>query len=583
MTPGSKSSSPSASFTFSTHRGPLTRQSLLRALNAANEVFKAGGVQFALRSIERYHMPNFADLRQASPCGGGGEVDRTWANVRAELQAVFPGTPQNAWIDSTPKTNRLWLTSVETLYGKPEEMVVWLSALTSCGNGFWSAFPWSGRNLVLNGPAIAGEPYKLAHELGHYFGLVHSFNMDTARDPETNTPHVMSDRFDLVYKRGTSAQNPHAFYSSKEAAAANEASLRLIEEYNCTTPADGGAPSCASPCSWNGGTISCTIGDPAGYTEVHNLGSAALKGLGFTFASGIGFNVMSYAGPFGEGASRAFGHSDVQLVRRFLRWDLQLDQAEADLIKPNTVMSGRRPRLGAWDLRGADAKIDFDADGRRDFGVWTPPTDMVSFGSFRVLLSSQAYSVSAGQSISVQFGRLGDVPVVADYNGDGRTDVGVFQPGGGVNRDNPLDTSGIWRWCTTASTPASTTCGHEGAWPGPIAFGLRDAVPQPGLDFDGTTNGELAYYRPATGEWTWQTIGVGQQSRQLGTAGSVPLPGLYDGDSKTDIAIYDPYSAEFKLLRSEQSWNTVTTRAFDSKFIPLPNGTGQDRGICQHA
>lgn len=574
-----------------------TLETLQKALHAANDTFKATGIQFAMRSVERYWLSTFVDLRQADPCGGPGEEFRDWGrpnafgqSVKSQLTAVFPDTPANAWPDADQKPIRQWLTSVETLYGKAEEMVVWLSENTSCGGGYWSAFPWSGRNVVMNGPNLAGEPYKLAHELGHYFGLVHTYDHDTARDPETNNPHTKAERWDLMYKPGTSAQNPHVFFDNWSGANANEASLTRIEQrviYPDAGP-DGSSVT-VNNCSQVGGTVTCTLGSEppgpdggiSGYTETYATGATQLKGMAFTFASGRGSNVMSYLGPFDNNnppSSLAFSDTQVGLVRRYLRWDVQLDASETNKIKPGATISGRRPQLGAWDIRSPDAKIDFDGDGRRDIGVWIPPANQYGFGRFIILLSSWGFSPF--YPIDVQFGKLGDVPVPADYDGDGRTDVAVFQPGNGVSRNDPLDATGYWRWCPTAATPTSTTCGHDGASPSPIAWGYRDSVPQPGLDFDGVASTtDLVYYRPTNGEWGFYTLGVGYGFRQLGPAGSVPLPGLYDSDWKTDIATYTPSDATFRLLRSEQSWNTLINRPFDSKFIPQPTGTSIQRGM----
>ena len=55
------------------------------------------------------------------------------------------------------------------------------------------------------------------------------------------------------------------------------------------------------------------------------------------------------------------------------------------------------------------------------------------------------------------------------------------------------------------------------------------------------------------------------------------MAGLYDCDGKTDLALYEPSTAKFKLLRSEQSWNTLVTHQFDPEFIPYPSGAGEER------
>src|SRR5690606_13896605 len=110
--------------------------------------------------------------------------------------------------------------------------------------------------------------------------------------------------------------------------------------------------------------------------------------------------------------------------------------------------------------------IDFDEDTLRDIAYWIPPTSLGTKGTFKVLLSSKGFSTAAGQHLSVQFGQLGDVPVVGDYgcalgqpgcstgaHRDGKTDLAVYQPGGGFNRNDANETQGWWRWCPTRPPP----------------------------------------------------------------------------------------------------------------------------------
>ena len=67
------------------------------------------------------------------------------------------------------------------------------------------------------------------------------------------------------------------------------------------------------------------------------------------------------------------------------------------------------------------APIDFDGDGKTDLGVFQA-SDAANAPDFRVLNSSN------NSVTDVSWGSIGDVAVTSDYDGDGRTDFAVFRP-----------------------------------------------------------------------------------------------------------------------------------------------------------
>src|SRR4029453_15575247 len=75
------------------------------------------------------------------------------------------------------------------------------------------------------------------------------------------------------------------------------------------------------------------------------------------------------------------------------------------------------------------------------------------------------------------FGASGDIPVPADYDGDGRADAVIFRP-----------SSGLWYGPRTgAATIVIQTI-----------LGVNGDIPVPG-DYDGNHASDPAYYRPSTG------------------------------------------------------------------------------------
>jgi hypothetical protein len=71
-----------------------------------------------------------------------------------------------------------------------------------------------------------------------------------------------------------------------------------------------------------------------------------------------------------------------------------------------------------------------------------------------------------------------------------------------------------------------------------LTFGTYGDVLTPG-DYDGDGKTDLAVWRPSTGAW-WV---YGIDAPRWGIEGDVPVPGDYDGDGKTDFAVYRPASS----------------------------------------
>ncbi len=109
-----------------------------------------------------------------------------------------------------------------------------------------------------------------------------------------------------------------------------------------------------------------------------------------------------------------------------------------------------------------------------------------------------------------------DTPVVGDFDGDSRSEIGYFR-------------NGFW---------FSMGFGVD-AFQGPRSFqwGTAGDIPVPG-DYDGDRQTDYAIFRPSTGVWWVNRSTEGILAVQFGQDGDVPVPADYDGDGKVDIAVY---------------------------------------------
>ena len=129
------------------------------------------------------------------------------------------------------------------------------------------------------------------------------------------------------------------------------------------------------------------------------------------------------------------------------------------------------------------------------------------------------YSGSLGFDIE-QWGFPGSVPVAADYDGDGKTDLGVF-----------YNVTG--RWYIRSLTNGVLAWNFNWGWPG--------AKPVPG-DYDGDGKADLAVFDTNLGNWYIYSLGktnVLLWNFNWGWRGAYPVPGDYDGDGKSDLAVLD--------------------------------------------
>jgi len=144
---------------------------------------------------------------------------------------------------------------------------------------------------------------------------------------------------------------------------------------------------------------------------------------------------------------------------------------------------------------------------------------------------------STAHAAIVQWGQQGDVPINADFDGDGRSDITVWRK-----------TTGEW-W----TIPSSTGVGFlKATWGG---IGDVGDIPV-AADYDGDGKADVAIFRPSTHQW-WIALSSGGVTVPMwGDPGDIPVPADYDGDGKDDIAIWRPSTGTWWLAQSTKGVRT---------------------------
>ncbi|MEO6333768.1 MAG: VCBS repeat-containing protein [Pyrinomonadaceae bacterium] len=211
------------------------------------------------------------------------------------------------------------------------------------------------------------------------------------------------------------------------------------------------------------------------------------------------------------------------------RSDLSTARYNAEIlwrILPSRTNVLQETRWGSSTLGDFFAAADYDGDTRTDIGVFRS-------GVWHILLSG------SGTYRQEYWGTSGDAPVLADFDRDGKADVSVARSEGGQRM-----------WYTRMSGNGSTRV---------LQWGLSsDAYFTGRVDFDGDSAADILVIRNEGGQrvfYIWRSSDSQVQIVRWGLSSDLVKLGDYDGDGRTDPAVTRAVDGQrvFYILQSSNN------------------------------
>jgi subtilisin family serine protease len=300
-----------------------------------------------------------------------------------------------------------------------------------------------------------------------------------------------------------------------------------------------GAPACISSTISVGSIDDGSLGTTANVVSSFSNSSAQLSLLapgkwinssvpnnGYSIYSGTSMAAPHVAGAFAVLKQKKPTASVTELLNALISTGQPITDSRNSITKPLIKIDAALNALSN-PAAPSRARFDFDGDGKTDIGVFRPAN-----GTWYLQNSGNA------SNNFQQFGLGTDLLAPGDFDGDNKADAGIFR----------TSTS---EWFISKSTGGTII----------TTFGAAGDVPA-AADYDGDGRMDVAIYRPSNGQWWIQRSSNNSvYAFEFGTSADKPVQGDFTGDGKADAAFFRPANGNWYVLRSE-----------DNSFYAVPFG-----------
>jgi CHRD domain/FG-GAP-like repeat len=187
-----------------------------------------------------------------------------------------------------------------------------------------------------------------------------------------------------------------------------------------------------------------------------------------------------------------------------------------------------------WGIAGDIALSGKHFGSANDLVIFRPSNGTWYIKRFGDIIKPIAPDAPSNNNVNYQifqWGQSGDKPVMADFNGDGRDELGIFRPSNGV-------------WYIYNQITGTYKIQQ---------FGIAEDIPV-AADYDNDGKADVAVFRPSTGTWyIFESVERKVSIRQFGKNGDIPAVADFDKDGVADISVFRPTDGNWYRLNSSNN------------------------------